>query len=168
MVTWRLISSCDQWEDFLTIMPVEINHWRATIGCFNVSIKICLPWAKLLTHFQLFPKFFSYIGFVLVSPQSQSLPCPAPYTNDAVFCIVLCNKTCTLFPLFARVHRFAKTVIYTNIELIRRIPFGIAGLFRYKYRSVKQFLLLYTYLYTGCIRCNTLHTHNGWSSGAFC
>ena len=54
--------------------------------------------------------------------------------------------------------RSAKTVIHMTIELIKRIPLGIAGLLRYKYRSVKQFLFLYTYLYTGCLTCNALHT----------
>ena len=55
-------------------------------------------------------------------------------------------------------HTNLKTAICTTIQLIKRIPPGIAGLFRYKYRSVKQFLFLYTYIYTGCITCNILHT----------
>ena len=67
-------------------------------------------------------------------------------------------KNTPFLPLFARVHRFATTVIYMSIELIKRIPLGIAGLFRYKYRSVRQFLFLYTYLYIGFLTCNTLHT----------
>ena len=66
------------------------------------------------------------------------------------------SQSCFL-PLFARVHLFAKTVLYTTLEIFKRIPRCIIGLVRYRHVAVRQFLFLYAYFYIGCLTCNTLH-----------
>ena len=55
-------------------------------------------------------------------------------------------------PLFARVHHFAKTVLYVSVELLKRIPIGVIVLVRYKY-----FHSQYAYFYTACVVYYTLH-----------
>ena len=58
---------------------------------------------------------------------------------------------CCFLPLFSRTHHFAKTVVYTTVELLKRIPLGVIGLFRYKHFVVKQCFFQYTYFYIVCI-----------------
>ena len=67
------------------------------------------------------------------------------------------NQSCFL-PLFARVHHLAKAVLYTSLELFKRVPFGVIGLVRYKHAAVRQLLFLYAYFYFGCRTCYVLHT----------
>ena len=139
------------------MMPVEINQWRATIWCFHVSIQNVPPLSKTVkpfsTLFQICKLYWFCCCFTAISV--LVLPLTLMMQFLAVHFVA---KNTPLLPLFARVHRFAKTVIYASIELIKRIPLGIAGLFQYKYCYVRQFLFLYTYLYIGCLTCNTLHT----------
>ena len=66
------------------------------------------------------------------------------------------TQSCFL-PLFARVHHFAKTVLYLTVELSKRIPVGVIGIVRYKRVALKQFLFLYSYFYIGCMTCDLLH-----------
>ena len=67
------------------------------------------------------------------------------------------TQSCFL-PLFARIHHIVKTVFYTAVELLKRIPFGIVDLFRHKHYTIQKFLFAYAYFYIGCMTCYTLHT----------
>ena len=56
-----------------------------------------------------------------------------PFTLTIQFLAVHSVTTQSSFlPLFARVHYFAKSVLYTTMELLKRIPIGIIILVRYK------------------------------------
>ena len=55
-------------------------------------------------------------------------------------------------PIFARVHLFAKTVLYVFVEVLKRIPPGVIIFVRKKY-----FHSQYTYFHTACVACYTLH-----------
>ena len=61
------------------------------------------------------------------------------------------TQSCFL-PLFARMHHFAKTVLYVTVELLKRIPIGVILMVRYKY-----FHSQYAYFYIACVACCTLH-----------
>ena len=139
------------------MMPVEINQWRATIGCFHISMQNLPPLGKTVkpysTLFQICKLYWFCCCFTTILVLALSL------TLKTLFLAVhFVAKNAPFLPLFARVHRFVETAIYMSIQLIKRIPPGIAGLFRHKYHSGKQFLFLYTYIYTGCMTCNILHT----------
>ena len=103
--------------------------------------------------FRFFSKFSSYFGFIAISILAL------PFTLTIQFLTVHCVTTQSRFlPLFARVHRIAKTVLYTTIELFKRIPLGVIGLVRYKHATARQFLFLYAYVYIGCMTSYILHT----------
>ena len=67
------------------------------------------------------------------------------------------TQSCFL-PFFARMHHFAKAVIYLTGELLKRIPFALIYFVRYKPFAVKRFLFAYLYFYISCITCFTLHS----------
>ena len=130
------------------MMPVEINQWRATIGCFRVSIQKLSPLKKSVKPFSVFLQilklFWFCYSFIAISILAL------PFTLTIQFLTVHCVTTQSPFlPLFARVHHIAKTVLYTTIELFKRIPLGVIGLVRYKHATVRQFLFLYAYCYIG-------------------
>ena len=137
-------------------MPVEINQWRAAIGCSRASIQKLLPISKIAMSlsflFQLFRLCWFCCCFIAVSILALPLALVILFVAVHTLAIHLC-----ILPLFARMHHFAKVVIYMIYELLKRIPLGIICLVRYKYLAVKHHLLLYTYLCIWCIMCNTLH-----------
>ena len=147
----------DQREDFITMMPVEINQWRATIGCFRVSIQNSSPLKKsvkpLSILFQILKLFWFCYCFIAIS----IFVLPLTLTIQFLAVHSVTNQSCFL-PLFARVHHLAKAVLYTSLELFKRVPFGIIGLVRYKHAAVRQLLFLYAYFYIGCRTCYVLHT----------
>ena len=126
-------------------MPVEINQWRATIGCFRASIQKLLPISKNSTSFsflfQLFRLCWFCCCFIAISILALPLALVIQFFAVHALAIHLC-----ILPLFARMHHFAKVVIYTLYELLKRIPLGIICLVRYKHLAVKHHLFLYTYL----------------------
>ena len=126
------------------MMPVEINQWRATIGCFPISIQNLPPLSKTVKAFSTVFQICKLYWFCCCFTATSVLALPLTLMTQFL-AVHFVAKNAPFLPLFARVHRFVETVIYTTIQLIKRIPPGIAGLFRCKYRSVKHFLFLYTY-----------------------
>ena len=136
------------------MMPVEINQWRATIGCFCVLIEKS-PQRKtirsLLVFLQVVKLYWFCCCFIAIS-----IPV-LPLTLTIQFLAVNSVKTQSCFlPLFARIHHIVKTVFYTAVELLKRIPFGIVYLFRHKHYTIQKFLFAYAYFYIGCMTCYTL------------
>ena len=139
------------------MMPVEISQWRATIGYFHVSVQKSSPLMKSVKPFsvvfQILKLFWFFYCFIAISILAL------PVTLTIQFLAVHSVTTQSRFlPLFARVHHFAKSVLYTTIELLKRFPIGIIALVRYKHVAVRHFLFLYSYFYIGCITCFTLRT----------
>ena len=138
------------------MMLVEINQWRATIGCFRVSIQISSPLSKsprplcVLVH--ILKLYWICCCFIAVS--IIVLPLTLMIHFLAVHSVATQLR---LMPLFARIHHLVKIVIYTTVELFKRIPRLIIGLTHCKRLAVKQFIFLYAYFYTGCIACYTFH-----------
>ena len=128
-------------------MPVELNQWRATIGCFNASIPRLCPLSKnvwpLSILLQVTKLYWSCFCFIVIA----TLVLPAVLITQflAVHCFV--NRICFL-SLLARVHHFTKTVFYVSVELSKRIPRGFVIHVRYKYIHSQ-----YAYFYTACIAC---------------
>ena len=138
------------------MMPVEVNQWRATIGCFRATIQISSPLRKnfrpisvLVRVFWLF--CFCY-GFVAIS--IFVLPLALLIQFLALHCVATQLR---FFPLFARMHHFAKIVLYVTAELLKRIPFGVIILVRHKNFALKQLHSQYAYFNIACIACFTLH-----------
>ena len=64
-----------------------------------------------------------------------------------------------MFPAFFRPHAsFCEGSDYLTAELLKRIPFALTYLVRYKSFAVRRFLFAYLYFYIGCIACFTLHS----------
>ena len=138
------------------MMAVEINQWRAAIGCFRASFQRNFSLSNPVTPFsilsQILRLYWLSICFLAVSIVVL------PLALLIYFLAVHSLATQLYFlPLFASVHHFATIVIYTTFELFKRIPLGIIRLFRYKRMAVKHYLFLYIYFYIGCISCDTLH-----------
>ena len=114
------------------MMPVDINQWRATIGCFRVSIQNLSPLRKTVKPFSTLFQICNLYWFCCCFTAISVLVLPLTLMMEFL-AVHFVAKNTPFLPLFARVHRSAKTVIYMTIELIKRIPLGIAGLFQYKY-----------------------------------
>ena len=139
------------------MMPVEINQWRATIGCFRVSIQKSSPLKKSVKPFSILFQILKLFWFCYCFIAISIFVLPFTLTIQFLTVHSVTSQSCFL-PLFARVHHFAKTVLYTTTELFKRIPLGVISLVRYKHAAVRQFLFLYAYFYIGCMTCNILHT----------
>ena len=105
------------------MMPVEVNQWRATIGCFRATMQILSPSSKLFRPIsvlvQVFQLFCFCYGFVAIS--MLILPLMLLIQFLALHCVA---TQLHFFPLFARMHHFAEIVLYVTAELLKRIPFG--------------------------------------------
>ena len=96
------------------MMPVEISQWRATIGCFHVSVQKSSPLMKSVKPFsvvfQILKLFWFFYCFIAISILAL------PVTLTIQFLAVHSVTTQSRFlPLFARVHHFAKSVLYATI-----------------------------------------------------
>ena len=131
------------------MMPVEINQWRATIGCSRVPMQNTSLLSRnirpLSVLFQILKLYWFCYWFIAVSILVL------PFTLTVQFLAVhsIAPELCFV-PLFARIHRSAKIVLYISVELFKRIPLGI--IVRYKYCPSR-----YAYFYTACLACCSLH-----------
>ena len=140
------------------MMPVEINQWRATIGCFRLAMKNISPMIKtvglLSILFQILKLYWFCCRFIVIS--ILVLPLILVLQFLAVHFVV--TQTSPL-PLCARLHQFAKIVIYMTVELSKRVPLAVKGLIRYKRFAVKKHLFGYAYIYLVCMVGYTFHSH---------
>ena len=138
------------------MMPVEINQWRATIGCFCPTILLSLPVSKTIRPISVFTQVLKLYWFCCYFIAISILV--LPFALAAQFLAVHTVVTQLRFlPLFARLHQLAKRIVYTTVELLKRIPFAIIGLICFKNSAVRRFLFLYSYFYIWCLTCYTLH-----------
>ena len=138
-------------------MPVEINQWRATIGCFCLSMQRLSPLGKavkpLSILFQVLKLYWFCCSFIVIS----ILVLPVTLTIQFLALHSVATQLHFL-PLFARTYCLAKIAIYTAVELLKRAPCGIIGLIRQKRSLFKHFLFMYAYFNIGYLTCYTLHT----------
>ena len=140
------------------MMPVEINRWRATIGCFRISLQKSSLLRKTVqpfsTLFQVIKLYWFCCCFIAISILVL------PLTLMQQFCVMHFAVTTRSFflPRFARVHLFVKMVIYTSVELFKRTPLFVINQVHYNNFALRKFLFLYAYFYIACITCVTLHT----------
>ena len=137
------------------MMPVEINQWRATIGCFLVQS--LSPLNKMLRPFSIFLPILKLYWFCSCFIAISTLVLPLTITIQFLAINSVATQFCFL-PLFAHTHRFAKLVVYMTAELLKRIPLAVIGLIRSKRPFLKKVLFAYVYFYIGCLTCYTLHT----------
>ena len=110
------------------MMPVEVNQWRATIGCFRATIQI------FITNIYIYKWLFCFCyGFVAIS--IFVLPLALLIQFLALHCVATQLR---FFPLFARMHHFAKIVLYVTAELLKRIPFGVIILVQHKIQKIHE------------------------------
>ena len=144
-------------------MPVEINQWRATIGCFLLAMKNISPMIKTVGLFSILFHILKLYWFCCRFIVISILVLPLTFILQFLAVHFVATQTCPL-PLYARLHQFARIVIYTTVELSKRIPLAVNGLIRCKRFAVKKLLFGYAYFYIVCMTCYTLHTH--WVFGA--
>ena len=138
------------------MMAVDVNQWRATIGCFRASFQKNFSLGSSVTPFPMLFQILKLYWFCICFLAVSIVVLPLTLIIQFLAVHSLATQLCFL-PLFASVHHFAKIVIYTTFELFKRIPLGIIRLVRYKQVAFKHYLFLYTYFCTACIACNTLH-----------
>ena len=138
------------------MMAVEINQWRATIGCFRASVQRNFSLSNHVTPFSLLFQILRVYWFSICFLAVSIVFLPLALLIQFLAVHSLATQLCFL-PLFASVHHFATIVIYTTSELSKRIPLGIISLVRHKHMAVKQYLSLSIYFCIGCITCDTLH-----------
>ena len=122
-------------------MQVEINQWRATIGCFRLAMKNISPMIKttelLSILFQILKLYWFCCRFIVIS----ILVLPLTLILQFLAVHFVATHTCPLL-LCACLHQFAKIVIYMTVELSKRTPQAVIGLIRYKRFTVKKLLLV--------------------------
>ena len=138
-------------------MPVEVNQWRATIVCFRLSIQKLYPLSKPISLFSILSQIFKLYWLCCCFITISVLVLPFVLITHFL-AIHLVATHCCFLPLFSRTHLFAKTVVYTTVELLKRFPLGVIGLLRYKHFVVKQCFFQYTYFYIVCMAVCTLRT----------
>ena len=138
-------------------MSVEINQWRATIGCFRLAMKNISPMIKTVGLHSILCQILKLYWFCCRFIVISILVLPLTLILQFIAVHSVATQTCPLL-LCARLHQFAKIVIYMTVELSKRIPLAVKGLIRYKRFAVKK-LLLYAYFYIVCMVGYTLHSH---------
>ena len=132
------------------MMLVEINRWRATIGCFRVSMQNLSRLSRnvrpLSILFQILKLYWFCYWFIAVS----ILVLPFSPTVQFLAVHSIAPELCFL-PLFARIHRSAKIVLYVSLETFKRIPLGVIVIVRYKFLYSR-----YIFFYTACVACCSL------------
>ena len=132
------------------MMPVEINRWRATIGCFRVSMQNLSRLSRnvrpLSILFQILKLYWFCYWFILVS----ILVLPFALTVHFLAVHFILPELCFL-PLFARMHRSAKIVLYVSVEAFKRIPLGVIFIVRCKFLHSRDI-----FLYIACVACCSL------------
>ena len=100
-------------------MPVEVNQWRATIGCFRLSIQKLYPLSKSISLFSIVSQIFKLYWFCCCFITISVLVLPFVLTTQFLAVHLVATRCCFL-PLFSRTHLFAKTMVYTTVELLKR------------------------------------------------
>ena len=133
------------------MMQVEINQWRATIGCFRVSIQISSPLSKSVRPFCVLVHILKlyWICCCFIAVSIIVLPLALMIHFLAVHSVATQRR---LMSLFARMHRLAKIVIYTTVE-----PLLLVLLAASAYLSNNIFFCMRIF-YIGSINCYTFHT----------
>ena len=137
------------------MMPVEINQWRASIGCFRVSMKIIFPLSRNVRPFSILFLIFKLYWFCFWFIAVSILVLPLTLTVQFLAVHSVAPELCFL-PLFARMHRSSKIVLHVSVELFKRIPLGVIVIARCKF-----FHSRYIYFYIACVACCSLHVQ--WS-----
>ena len=136
---------------------VEINQWRATIGCFRASLHSLRPLGKPINPFSILFQVFKLHCFCCCFIVTSLFVLPLTLITQFLIVHSLITQLCFL-PLFARMYYLARTVIYVTFELVKRVPPGITSFVRYKCLTVMHCIFWYAYFYTGSITVYTLHT----------
>ena len=133
------------------MMLVEINQWRATIGCFHVSVQSLSPSGKTVRPFSVLLQVSKLFWFCYCFIAISTLALPILLIIQFLAVHLVATQLCFL-PIFARVHHFAKTVLYVLVEVLKRIPPGVIIFVQKKY-----FHSQHAYFHTACVACYTLH-----------
>ena len=139
------------------MMSVDINQWRAAIGCFRVftsrseSFRCALNFFVVLLQILRLYQFAAC--FILISMVTL------PFTAAVQFFIghLSYAQSCYL-PFFFRTYSYIRTISYVLYELLKRIPFALNSLFRSKCRTIKYLFLVYIQFCAVCIAFNLLYS----------
>ena len=157
MIALLRVALGNQRDAFCTTMPVEINQWRATIRCFRLCTQRSCPRSKPIRPISILSRVFRLFWFCYCFIAVSTFVLPFALIIQFLAVHSMETQSCFL-PLFARMHHFAKTMLYLTVELFKRILVGFIGIVRHKRVALKQFLFLYSYFYIGCMTCDLRHT----------
>ena len=147
----------DQREVFCMTMPVDLNRWRATIGCFRASILILSPLIQIfsLTSFLVLVlvRLFCFC-YGLLTVLIPVLPIVLAIHFLSFHCPTA--KVCFFFFLFC-MHLLAKTVVYTTAVILKRIHLIVSIFAQHKCSAFKPSNFPHAYFNVTCIICSVLH-----------
>ena len=138
-------------------MSVDINQWRAAIGCFRVFTTRAESFCCVLNFFavllQVLRLYQFAACFILISIVTL------PFTAAVHFFIghFVYAQSCYL-PLFSRTYSYIRVISYVLFELLKRIPFASNSLFRSKCSTIKYLFIVYVQSYAVCIAFNLLYS----------
>ena len=92
------------------MMQVDINQWRATIGCFRLAMKSNSPMIKAVGLLSILCQILKLYWFCCRFIAISMLVLPLALILQFIAVHFVATQTFPL-PLFARLHRFAKIVI---------------------------------------------------------
>ena len=121
------------------MMLVEINQWRATIGCCCPIMLLSLPVSKTIRPVLLFNQVHKLYWFCCYFIAISILVLPFALATQFLAVHTVVNQL-RFLQLFARLHQLAKRIVYTTVELLKRIPYAIIGLVCYKKSAFRRFL----------------------------
>ena len=139
------------------MMSVDINQWRAAIGCFRVfttrSESFCCVLNFFVVLLQVLRLYQFAACFILISIVTL------PFTAAVHFFIghYIYAQSCYL-PLFSRTYSYIRLISYVLFELLKRIPFALNSLFRSKRSTTNYLFLVYVQSYAVCIAFNLLYS----------
>ena len=139
------------------MMSVDINQWRAAIGCFRIftsrSESFCCAPSFFSVLLQILRLYQFAVCFILI------LIVILPFTAAVHFFIGHLGYAQSCFlPLFSRTYSYIRIISYVLFELLKRIPFALNSLFRSKFGTIKYLFLVYIQSYAVCIAFNLLYS----------
>ena len=128
-------------EGFFSVMPVEINQWRAAIGTFRISTKRLFRLRKTATPFsllyQILKLYWLCCSFIAISIFVLPLAMIVQFLAVHSF-----KAQLSFLPLFFRTYYVNRVVFYITIELSMRVPlvfiYFVRLVARYRYCTIKQ------------------------------
>ena len=138
-------------------MLVDIIQWRAAIGIFRSSLGCYRKVVKKMNPFKIVSLVLKMYLFccIFIAISIPLLPLTMVIQVIIQFPCYPHPTSCFL-PLFTQLYCYSKLMLYTLLELTKRLPLLFRSLFQHKRCVMKLVFLGYGHLYLICLIFDTL------------